>query len=282
MGKLKTRLLQAKYYVLASVCASAVFGGLSVVGKKVEVNDNVTTRCFAGDTGEGNEGQALVAQAMKDSGCEEFYHTGDAIYNIGIKDAKDKKFKTHFWNLYEDFGKVIVTLGNHDQVGNVDAWIELAKKYSSLIYPNHFYLYKSDDFCTAVWMSEPVERDDDNDFVKAQDAYFSKLDLSGCKTTVAMAHHPYRSAGNHGDCMKHVCEFYERNILGKFNYAVVGHDHQLSYEGNFKGTDLYVSGAGAKLRECKKNKDKTCFEKLGFLKFIGHEKPEWVFVNENN
>lgn len=284
MGKLKTRLLQAKYYILASVCASAVFGGLIKKGTIVDSGEkNVIVRCALGDGGDNNEAQKAVAQAMRDHGCEEIMHLGDNVYETSIKGPNDPKFQTNFWDTYKDFKVNIITNGNHDSMQGekgLEAWIALSGKYKNLVYPSHFFLYKSGDWCIFSWFSEAVDRDDDNEFIEAQNFFAENLDLSGCGTTVSMTHFPYTSQGKHGDSGKNVKAFYEKHILGKFDYALSAHDHNLSNEPSVNGTKLFVSGGASRLRDCKKNEGKTCWSKFGFLKFVG-DKPEWVMLNEN-
>lgn len=278
-SKIKDRFKQAKYYISASLCAGALFGGLTMKGLTVEAPAPVEIRCAVGDVGEGNEEEARVAQAMKEHGCQEVLHLGDNVYDTGLKGPKDKKFHDHFWDYYSGFTNVM-TQGNHDayhSTKGLEAWISLSGKYQNLIYPSHYFLYRSGDWCVFSWFSEAVERDDDTEFAKAQAEFAENLDLTGCNTKVAIAHHPYKSQGEHGNCQKNVCQFYEKYLIGKFHYILAGHDHQLSYEGEIGGSKLFVSGAGSQLRTCKSGKDQTCWESLGFLKFEG-DRVEFVFV----
>lgn len=282
MGKIKTRLLQARYYIAMAVCAGTVLGGLSMTWNKVEIKPtDEDVICAIGDQGNANEGQAKVTQAMHDHGCTILLHLGDIIYPVGVKSADDKRVRTHFLNYYEDFKQNIITLGNHDLYSmrqGMEAWLELGKRYSNIVYPSHFFPAYVGDVCIVSWNSEIVERADDSEFVEKQAAFIDGLDLSKCKIKISLSHHPYRSSGNHGNCQKEVCEFYEKHIIGKFDYALQGHDHDAEYSGEFSGTKFYVSGNGSELRSCdKKTKNKTCFEKLGFLKFVDGV-PKMIFV----
>jgi hypothetical protein len=220
----KSRWKQIKYYVLATVAVGSIVGGLSVVGE-VTTGNQANIICAVGDTGENNNGQAAVTQAIRDEGCQTLLMLGDLVYPVGIKDENDPRFKTHFWNYYEDFEQVVVTLGNHDGYSaskGVEAWVKLGQKYSNLIYPSHFFLHKMGEICVFSWFSEIPERDEENVFSTSQDAFAAQIDLSGCSLSIAIAHHPYKSSGEHGDCSKNVCAFYEKNINGKFDYVFAG------------------------------------------------------------
>lgn len=281
--KLKQRLKQIKYYTTAKFFAGSLFGGLTIGGIVLGIVNyqGSVIRCVVGDVGEGNEVEARVAQSMKDHSCQDILHLGDNVYDTGLKNGDDKKFLSNFWNYFKGFRTNIMTQGNHDAYNSVDgleAWITLSGRHPNLIYPAHYFLYRSNDWCVFSWFSEAVERDDNNKFVLDQADFAAGLDLTGCKVKVSMSHHPYRSQGEHSDCVDKVCDFYEKYIIGKFDYSLAGHDHQLSYEGQYEGTEFYVSGAGSQLRTCKKGKNKTCFEKFGFLKFVNNDKPQFIFV----
>lgn len=267
-----------KWYVGATLGAGAIAGAyMAVKTHEVKSEVPVSIRCFTGDTGENNEGQAAVAKAIKDNGCQELYIAGDLIYPTSIKSVEDPLLESNFLDYYHDIPKVIVATGNHDRFGNSDAWLEVPKLYPWVVFPGYYYLYRSGDWCVAVFETEVIERGLDKK-TQEQAAWFEKLDLTGCKVSVAMAHHSFRSQGEHSDCKKKVCRFYEDHIIGVFDYSIAGHDHNLSYEGSFKGTEVYVSGAGSKLRTCKAGLNKTCWERLGFLKFTGNNRPEFIFV----
>lgn len=281
--KVKSTFKKVKYYVGATLCAGAIYGGLVMSGVITTWIPSApdTIRCFVGDMGTGEEGERLVAEAMHKHKCQELFLLGDIIYENGLKDADDPNFEKKFWKYYKDFPALILTQGNHDSMGStkgMEAWIELSRRHKNIIYPAHFFLYKSGTHCVFSFFSEPIERDDNMDFSLRQAVFAGGLDLSGCQIKIAISHHPYRSQGDHGDCMDNVCKFFDRHIIGKYDYAIAGHDHSQSYEGKFKGTEVYVSGAGSKLRTCKTGRDKTCWERLGFLKMVGINKPEFIFV----
>lgn len=215
---------------------------------------------------------------MHEEGCTELTHLGDLIYPTGISSADDKNFQKKWYGYYEDFKNNIIVLGNHCHYGNIEAWLELSKRHDNIHYPSHFYLYKSNDVCTVVWNSEIVERDDDSEFVKKQGEFIDGLDLSSCKVKISAAHHPLFSSGNHGNATKPVKEFYEKHIVGKFDYSFAGHDHSLEDAGIYKGTRFIVSGAGSELRKCKTKSRGQCWAKLGFVKMIESGEPEFIFV----
>ena len=66
---------------------------------------------------------------------------------------------------------------------------------------------------------------------------------------LSIAHHPFRSSGHHGDANIFNKQYFKKYIIGKVDAHFAGHDHHLSYEGQENGTHMYITGAGAKLRD---------------------------------
>ena len=79
---------------------------------------------------------------------------------------------------------------------------------------------------------------------------------------IAFGHHPYFSNGRHGNAGTYdfvfipglpgsgtgILEFMDRHVVGEFDVYLAGHDHNLQDLGAERGTQLFVSGAGASSR----------------------------------
>ncbi|MEH6345876.1 MAG: metallophosphoesterase [Bermanella sp.] len=75
-----------------------------------------------GDMGTGEQGQVLVANAMKqvcdDLKCDFVMGLGDNIYDAGVKSVNDEQFNTKFELPYKDVNlPFYMALGNHDNSG---------------------------------------------------------------------------------------------------------------------------------------------------------------------
>src|SRR5690606_20769826 len=116
---------------------------------------------------------------------------------------------------------------------------------------------------------------------------------------IAVGHHPYLSNGPHGNAGdydakfgvsippingKGVKSFFDEVVCGKVDLYLSGHDHSRQWlNESCKGTELAVSGAGAKATELP-GKNATLFQslELGFLYIvIDGKKLTAEFVDEN-
>lgn len=219
--------------------------------------------CIFGDSGKNNQGQLLVANALKKEKCTHILHTGDIIYSRGLENKNDPKFKTHFHDYYKDILETNIpfylSVGNHDYKKNPDVWIHHAKESNSLIFPNSYYFSKMGNLCLITI--------DTNAKLFEQYLWFQKIKKQykdQCHFTIAMGHHPLYSSGHHGDA--HILNqfFLKSTIHSSVDLYVSGHDHNLSDEGEIEGTRYLVSGAGAVTRPLKKIRHKA-IEKIGYL-----------------
>ncbi len=200
--------------------------------------------CLMGDMGTGYNEQFMVADALFKEDCDQVRMLGDIIYEAGIKNASDKQFITKFYNPYKAFIEaskpipLYIALGNHDYGGNPAAWFDIAKKYPAIKIPDYYYADSYDDVCIVTF--------DTNAWFDEQTKWMKKIkpELNKtCKLSIAVAHHPYLNAGEHGDAVEEK-SFLDANVIGQFSFYVAGHDHSLQDEGDLKGTRLLVSGAG--------------------------------------
>ena len=228
------------------------------------------TFCLFGDAGTGTKDQEKVAKLLKEESCDAYFYLGDIIYPKGLTSAEDKAAQELFFKYYGDILEskdMFLMMGNHDYHGNVEAWLEIAKKHPKLHYPSHYYLAKINDVCFPVMNT--------TDFKVQQMLWLNSLNLNGCKHKILLGHHPAKSSG------KHKSPYFPLNLF--LNYAmsftniyVAGHDHHLSYEGEVNGAHQFVSGAGGQLRSV--NEELAVFAKsrLGFIK-ITQEGDDLVF-----
>ncbi|MBL7714806.1 MAG: metallophosphoesterase [Bdellovibrionales bacterium] len=219
----------------------------SLLGQKI---------CVLGDTGSDTPEQYRVAAALEKQGCDQIRILGDLIYDDGLKSADDPLYQAAFVKPYESLiqasqgPKFFMTLGNHDYQGNPGAWVELAKRHHYLYIPHRYYAesYGPDEVCIATLDTSPY--DSLKWFFKGfgQGAWVRDITDSfrNCAMTIALGHHPYWNSGHHGDARAFLKGFLNRNIVGRFDIYMAGHEHFISDEGEAQGTHLVVSGAGGK------------------------------------
>jgi hypothetical protein len=232
-----------------------------------------------GDTGTGTNDQLKVGNAIaalcKARGCDFVQLLGDNIYPSGVSSADDPAWQTHFETPYAavdlDFWAV---LGNHDY-GHDGAGTDPGKGQNQIAYTAKSKKWK---LPSAYWRHVPptgggaVEifgLDTNAVFIgnalyPGQDAAQRKdvtawITASQATWKIAVGHHPYLSNGKHGNAGsydkvpippfngKNVKSFLEDTICGKVDVYLSGHDHSRQWlNESCKGTELAVSGAGAK------------------------------------
>lgn len=235
-----------------------------------------------GDSGRGNPGQYLVAEAIRAvcaerGGCDFALLLGDNIYDSGVSSVDDaqwqEKFELPYANLEFPF---YVTLGNHD-LGGFGAGndpvrgsfqLAYATRSEKFIMPDSHYrasvglvelvslnttsLYYEDATSQAQAFGYDVEN-------QRQHASLAAWNQEASATwRIAFGHHPYRSNGPHGNAGRYdgtlpslpgsgsaLQAFLDAHVLGHFDVYFCGHDHSLQDVGSAAGTALFVSGGGA-------------------------------------
>lgn len=211
---------------------------------KAEKSSGKIRYCVAGDVGDGSSRQMIVAEAMKNSGCEKLILLGDLIYPDGIKSADDTILRERFNKPYESFKMIYLVLGNHDYQGSVEAWTKLPEKDDRVIHPANFYRERIYNIC-LFFLDTNFESDET---LYAKEVSWLRNAKNGCEHKVAFTHHPYTSSGvRHGHAKDLVKKFMEEEIIGNFQTLFSGHEHILSDEGTLKGTRQIISGAGGKV-----------------------------------
>lgn len=244
-----------------------------------------------GDTGEGNEAQAMVAEAIAakcaSDGCDFVMLLGDNIYDDGVSSVDDPQWQTKFEEPYRNVDlPFYVVLGNHDYGGELlvdtpgvgnewekgpievqysdisDKWILPATHYTFTWGKVGFIML---DTNSLVW--DNVDHGD-------QWAWYPSAlaEVADAEWIIAAGHHPYLSNGAHGNAGNyesievggveipnplpilnggHVKDFFDQVMCGTVDIYFAGHDHNrqwLDEPAALCGTELIVSGAGAKLK----------------------------------
>ncbi|MGE0173121.1 MAG: metallophosphoesterase [Oligoflexales bacterium] len=228
----------------------ASFAGVFAAGN---VYAKANKYCITGDMGTGK--QQKLAAALEAEQCDYILFAGDLVYSSGIDsptDSEYKKFAAPFGNLLDPSNpvKILLAVGNHDHRGNPEAWLDVAERSNGkIIFPNLWYGQNFDDGVCIFGFDTNAKMDEQAAWFREQKAQYKN-----CQFSIAFAHHPYLSAGEHGDASGDLKSFLEDTVVGHVDLYAAGHDHDLEDAGDVKGTRFLVSGAGGKLRGISKGK----------------------------
>ena len=245
-----------------------------------------------GDTGKDNEGQKTVADAITQhcqlEKCDYGLLAGDNVYEDGMSSPTDpildRVFKKYYGHLPFQF---FVALGNHDYGKLSNKWekgayqLAYSKQNPQYHLPDYYYYQVFEDFVLVVLDTTRLMWSKDID---AQERMINEAYAQAQgKWVIVAAHHPYLSNGNHGNAGNYervgwpafvsgadVKKFIERNVCGKAQLYISGHDHNLQLtDGKIAGcalTQFAISGAGASTEDLAK-RNVTLFEsqQLGYL-----------------
>ncbi|MBT4761443.1 MAG: hypothetical protein HOO06_07070 [Bdellovibrionaceae bacterium] len=222
--------------------------------------------CILGDTGTGTSRQLRVAKALAQENCTQVRITGDVIYGRGISSPQDSQLQKKFFKPYAELLNqnipFYLVMGNHDYLKKPRAWIEVARNHPLIHFPNLWYVENYGGLCF-------FNLDSNKNFTEQSTWLNEMYNNMNCKKKIGLAHHPYKSMGSHGNASTRVRKFLRPNVIGKLDAYITGHDHNLAYEGAIGGTELFVSGAGAKLRSLSKSpkEGEWGVSRLGYLIF---------------
>lgn len=268
---------------------------------------NKTVRFVAmGDTGEGNDGQQKVANAVaakcKKDGCDFVQLLGDNLYDSGASGVDDPLWQSRFEVPYAAIElPFYAVLGNHDyghgglgtDFGKGKNEVDYTQKSKKWKMPSAYYHFTKENVeIVALDTNMMMFGQDDQQKTDVQ----AWLASSKSEWKIAMGHHPYKSNGKHGNAGSYdkipfgppagggVKSFLENNVCGKADVYLAGHDHSRQWlNESCKGTELAVSGAGAKATELTQ-KNPSLFQSLalGFLYVVIDGKTLTAqFVDEN-
>lgn len=245
-----------------------------------------------GDTGTGEPDQIRVANAMeakcKVAGCDFVLLLGDNIYESGVDGVDDGQWQTKFEAPYAAIDlEFWAVLGNHDY-GHNGLGTHFSKGQNEVDYTKkskkwkmpaaHYHVTKGPVELFALDTNLQMHNRDDAQKVEV----LQWLDESKSPWKIAVGHHPYLSNGPHGNAGSYdgllgtafrgdgVKEFMDEIVCGKVDLYLSGHDHNRQWlEGTCNGTELAVSGAGAKTSALEgTNPVRFQSDKLGFLYIV--------------
>lgn len=230
-----------------------------------------------GDTGEGNENQYMVGQAIAqlcaEKGCDFGMLLGDNFYDSGVSSVNDPQFQDKFELPYEDIDfPIYIALGNHDYGGNgigvdfdtkkAQYQVDYTKQSQIWKLPSKYYSFKLEHaefwgLDTNQVMTDPFNGNSDTQ------KNWLKNGIAASQATwkIGFGHHPYISNGDHGNAGAYenieaiplpfvtgesVKTFVEEAICGKLDIYLSGHDHNLQWLEPKCGTEFIVSGGGSK------------------------------------
>ena len=188
---------------------------------------------------------------------------GDNFHGHGVPTATDSLWKVNYENVYTAKSLNIpwyITLGNHDNEGNVNAELEYAKTSSRWIQPSRYYSFtkKLPDANEALFIvldSSPfiqeylTEKNDghhlkDQNPLKQLQWCDSVLKTSNAKWKFVFFHHPpYSSSFTHGSSYEIRGYFLPMFEKYKVDACFTGHDHDLQHS-HPKNSTLEYFGVG--------------------------------------
>lgn len=241
-----------------------------------------------GDTGKGTDDQRRVLEAARatcasEGGCHLGLLLGDNVYPNGLDHQDDARFGALVEQPYGSLGiPFLAVLGNHDygaplpntfcgglglEERRAQAQIARSRRSTVRIPDRHWRMLVGDVelvgldtqalfFDDLPALAGPLGYRDD---ARRQDEQLRRWNAAPVGSVrIALGHHPWRSAGPHGDAGRYqgipleglvfsggaIRRFLEQRVMGRFDLYLAGHDHGLQDAGDERGTALFVSGGG--------------------------------------
>ncbi len=248
-----------------------------------------------GDAGEGNAEQyavgLAVAEVCAQVGCDFALYLGDNFYDTGVDGVDDSQWQEKFELPYAPLNiPFYPVLGNHDYGGEGIGWelwkgetyVEYSDHSDKWVMPDLFYTYQVEHAAFFALDSTQLFWG----IVDEQGAWMDGgLAATSATWTIAYGHHPYISNGPHGNAGNYeglsfipivngesIKNFVDDHICGQVDLYLSGHDHSLQWPEDVCGTEMIVSGAGAKTTDLE-GENPTWFEydEEGFV---------WIELND--
>lgn len=170
--------------------------------ERQEAADETLRFLVIGDSGSGGPAQLQVARAMEQR-CQQYLSRailmlGDNFYQHGVESVNDPQWQT---KVVEPYGSPCLAqlpfypvLGNHDYKGNPTAQIEYTLLNPRWYFPNRFYSLRFGDLVRIVaYDSQSFDWCFRSQFC-AVDYLLDRVNQQDVTWTIAMGHHPLRSA----------------------------------------------------------------------------------------
>lgn len=208
-----------------------------------------------GDWGYETVGQKAVAKAAtqycKKEPCELVLALGDNFYEFGVKSTDDPKWKHYYKDIYADLNLPFYALiGNHDELGSVQAQIDYSKIDSSWHMPAEDYSFTLPLNSETPIMEIFVINNGDKKFQPEEKAWLTKaLARSHAPWKILAMHEPIISNGKHGDNPAKINDALMPVICNKIDLILSGHDHSFSHlKGSWAGctADQVIVGTGGR------------------------------------
>ena len=240
-----------------------------------------------GDTGKGTESQARVAEAAAatcaaEGGCQLGLLLGDNLYPHGLDHEADPRWDSLVERPYGALGfPFLGVLGNHDYGAPLPltfcgglgleerrAEAQLARSHRSTVQIPARHWRRVIGDVELVGLDTQAHFHDDlpalaaplglKDDARRQDEALRRWNAAPVgRWRIALGHHPWRSAGPHGDAGNYeglpagllfsggaIARFLDERVVGEFDLYLAGHDHGLQDAGDAQGTALFISGGG--------------------------------------
>lgn len=227
-----------------------------------------------GDAGEGNIPQYRVALAMRDHcaakadargpGCDFVAYLGDNFYPRGVWGPDDPLWDTKWADPYRELGlPFYAILGNHDygdpplDRDRARAQLKAAERIDGFTMPAPWYAFDAGPARFVALDTHAVMMGWTAD---AQAAWArEQLDKVDDRWRIVLAHHPYKSNGQHGNAGEYegsryipyasgrrIQKLYDDTLCGRADLVLSGHEHNRQWLEPVCGMELVVAGSGAK------------------------------------
>ena len=220
------------------------------------------------DTDKKTPGQLKVAKQLGETAGKvkaSFLVTcGDNFHGKGVPSVDDPLWKVNFEDVYSVKSLMIpwyITLGNHDNGGNVEAELEYAKTCKRWIQPGRYFSFEKDvDGTTKAlfviidsspFIEEYLKDKKDGHHIKDQNTdrqvkwCDSVLSASSAKWKFVFYHHPaYSASSTHGsspEIQKRLVPIFEKYHV---DVCFSGHDHDLQHSHPANSTIEYFGCGG--------------------------------------